>query len=282
MTVLQEIVEGIDYFPGMHPTLHRALKKIDDPDVTTDDILKDIETDITITANLLKICNSPMTPLTRKISSVREALLYVGLEELKRMILILVSKNIFNKKLSGYETEQGQVWEHSIAAAIFSTNLKQYAPEMESDLFTAVLLHDAGKIVMSDHVGYAVKEINRLLEEKGMDFLSAEEEMFQINHAEVGARILEKWNFPDEMIHAVRYHHSPDISPDHPLTHFVSIANTLAMLAGYASAIDGLSYKGYPEICKKYGIKKSHLDVIMASSLDKIKKAANFLEEENK
>ena len=184
--------------------------------------------------------------------------------------------NILSKG-SGYEMNKGEMRRHAIASAIISKYLNGFIPEsIKGDLFTTCLIADIGKVVLSEEINNSNYRITNLVKNEGIDFLSAEKEIFGITHPEIGAKILEKWEFPEEMITAVRYHHEPDLVPDSQMAHFISLSSTIATLAGYTTGIDAFDYKGFPEIFKKYGIKQKDIQIILMESITEIKEVIPY------
>ncbi|MCP4153334.1 MAG: HDOD domain-containing protein [bacterium] len=276
MTVTEEIIQKIDYFHSPE-TEHKLLEVIDTPGTSIDDIMALLEYDIPITANILKLCNSPAYTINGGIGSLREAVERIGLVELKKFITLTASNQMFSKGTGqGYEVGMGEMRRHSAAAAIISRHLLDYEPQIKDQLFTTCLLHDTGKLVLSEYISEHYEKIVSLINHHDYDFTEAEKEVIGMTHAEVGARILEKWQFPDEIVEAVRFHHNPEAVPDSPLTHFVSLADRIAMLLGFTTVVDGLGYRGFPKLYKKYKMKESHLEVIAMDAIDEIKRVIPF------
>ncbi len=277
MSKIDEINRKIEAFQCGGQSASRVLEIIDLPETTMEDVFRIFEYDIMATAHLLKLCNSSQYGGNGSIRSVREALDHLGKDELKKLISITASTNLFaDGGGNGYEGNKGEMRRHSIATAIISRHLSHFAPEMGGDLFTVCLLHDIGKLVLNEFAIQYGKDIGEAHRSARHDFSRAEHRIFGITHAEVSARILERWNFPAEMVRAVRYHHDPEAAPDSPLTHFVALSDRLAMIMGYTTALDGLAYKGFPGLYKKYKLKESHLELVSLNAIDEIKNALPF------
>jgi putative nucleotidyltransferase with HDIG domain len=281
MTITEEIINKIEYFPQLPGTAYQVLGHLDAPGATETDLLNVLEYDIATTTNLLKLCNTPGNTarfgLKRRVGSLKEALDRIGAGELKKMIAMTASTDIFaHPSGSGYEAGKGEMRRHSIAAAVISRHLKPFAPELGEDLFTTCLLHDIGKLILNEYIGDHMQEIYNLIHQKGHDFAAAEKEIIGMTHAEVGARIMQKWEFPEDMVTAVQYHHDPQELPDSPLTHFVSLADIIAMMMGFTTGFDALDYKTFPELYRKYKMKEKHIEHIMNNAVDEITNAIPF------
>lgn len=276
MNRIQEIIRRIEFLPPIPLALQKALRVIDDPNAAPRDVLPHIQYDTVLSANLLKMCNSPYFALPRRISSLREAVAVLGMQELKRLILIVLSRQVYNGEYPGYESSAGELLRHSMAAAVIAGELQAYAPPLSEDLFTAALLHDVGKILLSHEVADLARQIHSRVSERRLTFVEAEIEVLGMSHAEAGALVLERWNFPSPLVQAVRHHHQPqnDISP---LTHFTALADILAQMLGFATDHDALQYRGYPELYKPYGIREKHLEAVITHALGKIQEVERVL-----
>jgi putative nucleotidyltransferase with HDIG domain len=277
----EDIIRKIDYFPQQAGASYQVLGLLEEVEATGDEFLKILEFDIPTTANILKLCNSPTYTekfkIKGKISSLKEALDRISPDVLKEMISMTASSEIFARSSgSGYESGKGQIRRHSIASAVISKYLLPYAPQMKEDLFTTCLVHDIGKMILDESIGYHHDEIHQTMAEQHCDFATAETTILGMSHAEAGARILEKWQFPAEIIKAVRYHHRPDDMPNSPLTHFVSLANIIAMMMGFTTGLDAMEYKAFPQLYKKYKMKEKDIEFILMNSIDEVKNAIPF------
>jgi putative nucleotidyltransferase with HDIG domain len=270
MIDIEEIVRKIEFLPPIPISLFKVTRLLNQPNVQVDSVVEMIQYDPSLSANILKMCQSPFYSMGANIDSLQQAVIRIGFRELQKMVMLIASTKVIGKYYPGYEDRKGELWRHSMASAIIAEKLQAYAPETGGDLFTAALLHDVGKMVLSEYVGSGYAEIEGAVTGKKMTFNEAESAVFGTTHAEVGAMILEKWGFHENMVKAVRYHHQPDLAPDSPLTHFVALSDTISLITGFNTEMDGMNYRGFGDIYRKYGISEKNIEKIMAESLDKI------------
>jgi len=271
MIDIKEIVKKIEFLPPIPALLHKVMRLLSQPNVQVDKIVEMVQYDLSLSANILKMCKSPFYSRGGEINSLQQAIVHIGFNELQKMVMIIASKQIMNKYYPGYEDRKGELWRHSMATAVIAEKLQPYAPEMESDLFTAALLHDVGKMILSEYVGSEYAKIRAMVREKNMTFHEAESAALGTTHAETGAMILEKWGFHESMVNAVRFHHRADLAPDDPLIHFVALSDSLSLMIGFSTEIDGMNYRGFGDIYRRYGISEKTIEKIMAGSVEKIK-----------
>ncbi len=136
--------------------------------------------------------------------------------------------------------------------------------EVSPTHFTAALLHDIGKMVLSEFVKDYLEEIKELTQRKQFSFVEAEREVLGIDHAELGGRITEEWEFPKVIVSAVRYHHAPSLTPEnHEMVQLIYLCDTVALMTGIGGGADGLSYHAYGEVMKRYSLKEKDIERFM-------------------
>lgn len=272
MNYMDRILHRIDYLPPFPVTIARALTLLRDPDVTTDEITDVIKFDQSIATNLLRLCNSSYVGLRRQLSSVREAVVFLGLSHLRKMLIMTGTRPYFESRRPGYEARTGELWSHALAVSIISARIEGYIRGADSDsVFIAALLHDVGKLVLSEFVEEEYERITDVMQSEGVSFLEAERKTIGSDHAEIGGRILDLWRFPVEVVQAVSRHHTQVEESDTALDNIVRLSDMIAIIMGYGTSVDGLAYRGCAEICLHYGIRREMLDSITESAFDEMK-----------
>jgi putative nucleotidyltransferase with HDIG domain len=207
---LSRIMNRVKAFPGMPTTAAKLMPLLRDPDSSLARIEDIIKYDPGLTANLLKLTNSAYFGLPSRISSVRQAILVLGRRRLLQLATTICLSGLMAKSVPGYDLPQGGLWRHSIAVAVAADQLVRHLKIPQGDeAFTAALLHDIGKLVLGAYVREDLPSIQQMVA-KGISFDVAEYMVLGTNHAEIGARILESWSMPSELVHAVGWHHDPD------------------------------------------------------------------------
>jgi putative nucleotidyltransferase with HDIG domain len=258
MNLVDRILQSIKELPPFPAVIQRALQLIDDPRASAQNVVDVIQYDQSITVNVLKVCNSAYFGLRRNIQSLREALVIIGFNQLMEIILSQESSRLFK----GYELEYGELWKHSVACALLTRLVaKRLNQEEKPAHFTAGLLHDIGKMILSRFVKDYPKKIERLVEEKNLSFWEAEKEALGIDHTELGGKITEQWNFPNSIVLAVRYHHTPFLTPEeHDVVQLIYLCDLIAMMIGTSGGTDGLSHHACEEVMEQYGLKEEDIE----------------------
>ncbi|MEW6502172.1 MAG: HDOD domain-containing protein [Thermodesulfobacteriota bacterium] len=275
MSRIDEILSLVKHVQPFPKVVQRVMEMLDDPETDVKALAEVIQYDQVITANVLKICNASYFGLPRKVSSLNEALVIVGHNTLKDIIITSSSARFYKGAVGeGYKLEQGELWRHSVATGILAKHMVKHIREVDPGAaYTVGLLHDIGKRFLSTFVADDFKQIMIKVVKDHCSFVEAEKELLGIDHAELGGLILEKWEFPEEMQLAVRQHHDPDALKKEPLTALVSLSNALVISMGIGVGADGLATKLQGEGLKRFGITPPDLDLCMANLLDDMERA---------
>jgi len=279
MNRLDEILNIANHIPPFPKVAIQVMKMLENKEVKAKDLAEVIQYDSAITANLLKTCNAAYFGLTRKVSSLDDALVVVGHDILKDIIIASSSARFYKGGAGeGYQLEQGDLWKHSVASAIMAKQLSGHFSEIDSGLaFTAGLLHDIGKRFLSSFVADDFEKLMKMGHRNGSSFLKAEREVLGMDHAELGGLIIEKWEFSEDLIAAVREHHDPDALEKSQLTSLVALSNTLVVSLGIGVGADGLSGKMQGEGLKRFGISMVDLDRYSANLIVEMEKAEEMM-----
>jgi len=275
MSRLDEILSLVKHVPPFPKVAHRVSEMLNDPEVSATALAEVIQYDQVITANVLKICNAAYFGLPRKVSSLDEALVIVGNDTLKDIIITSSSARFYKGAAGeGYKLDQGDLWKHSIAVGIMAKELVKYVKGVEpGSAYTAGLLHDIGKRFLSSFVADDFKKIMMKVVQDSCSFVEAEKELVGASHAELGGMIMSQWDFPKEIELAVLQHHDSDALDKDPLTAIVALANALVISMGIGVGADGLSVKMQGGGLKRFGITSTHLELCMANLFMEIDRA---------
>jgi len=258
--VLDYIFEELNSVPNFPETAFRALRMLENENVNFQDLAKVIRYDATITANFLKLVNSAYFGLRRKVESLPQAFALLGLNQIRFFLIAACAGQYLNKPRRGYNLSPYEVWLHSLGCGVFAELLCERIKIAQADhVFTAALLHDIGKIVLDMFVGGELEVIKELVKEEKLSFMEAEIMVLGTDHAVVGAELLRRWGFPQEIIFAVRAHHDEDLMLQSRTSATVALANVLVNLLGIGMGTDGLSYRIPPTLLKTVGIKDREL-----------------------
>ncbi len=205
---LRALVGKTDRLPTTPQMFGEVSEAMTNPHATAKGVARIIEQDPSICAKLLQMSNSGFFRLARPIVKVEDAIVYLGYNMIKNLVLSteVFSKTVGKKK----DASQKKLQEQSRLTAHLALQL---APDkrVREDAFLAAILHDIGQVVLATAKDDYPKDIERIVQEEGLAFHEAERRNYGVSHAEVGAYLLGLWGVPFNVVEAVAYHHN-DVS----------------------------------------------------------------------
>ncbi|MBN1696960.1 MAG: HDOD domain-containing protein [Spirochaetales bacterium] len=206
------VVKEINSLPSFPDTILYLQKLTADPEVDINEIAKHIKADPALTAELLKLVNSPIYRVAKRIERIADAVKLVGMRALRNILYSYGTQTILEKKYR----EMKELWEHSFRVATYAYNIARnngLRGDVLDDVFIGGILHDLGKIILSSLHPDVVDKIVKYCIEKGISINLVEDITVGLNHAETGAQMAEKWSFPKQLVAAIRWHHEPTAGP---------------------------------------------------------------------
>ena len=241
-----DLIAKANYLKAPSPVVVQLLARLSGPEGDNDEIIRIIEQDATISAKILGLCNAAVYGLATPMSSIAQAVLYLGHSEIHRLALNAGFNDKLSPALNGYAISEGELWQHSLLTALVAVMLAENTSEPVMDpaiAYTGGLIHDIGKVVISRAITPELRDrVLELVEQKQQTLIAAERAVLGTDHAEVGAALLEKWRLPKILIEAVAYHHRPATRPL-KLSALVHVADLIAHEAGFAVSIGGAEAK---------------------------------------
>jgi putative nucleotidyltransferase with HDIG domain len=242
---LQKIVASV---PMISASASHLLQITSQPDHELEDVVNLVKNDANLTARVLKVVNSAAYGLINKIISVDRAIAYLGEQVIVSIAIESCAGELFAKELSGYEAAGGDLWKHDLRAAIAAREVVlQSGAELSPDLaFTAGLLHDIGKALISDYLrGSAPEAVELISSHDNLDYLTAEEQLVGVDHTIAGEALAHAWQLPLELVTVIRHHHQPSQAEEayRPLVYAVHLGDNIAMMGGFGTGSDSMRYK---------------------------------------
>jgi putative nucleotidyltransferase with HDIG domain len=222
------IVANVNSLPQFPDNVLLVQRLISDPKSEITDIARQISMDPALTADMLKIVNSAQYMLAKKVDSISEAVKMVGIRGIKNLLYSYGTQKVLGDDTS----EKKKLWEHSYKTAFYAFNLiKNFRKDnnLLDDVYVGGILHDMGKIIFANVHPDLLNKIKSFCSDKGLPATTYEDLSAGMNHAEIGAMVAEKWNFPEHLVHAIQYHHDPTAAPpeERELVFTVYLANML-------------------------------------------------------
>jgi len=233
-----------------------------------------IECDSALTARVLTVVNSAAFALAEPITTVARAVMYLGDKIVLGIALDFCTQGLLQKPLEGYCSERGMLWEHNLRTAIAAKAVARLATrEISPDVaFTGGILHDIGKLVLSDFLKDTTAEVVHELDAGQLpDYLAGEDEKLGLNHCTVGQEMARAWKLPAPFPEIIRYHHRPQKAPAQcrGVVYAVHVGDILAMMGGTGTGSDTMAYQ-----------LDDHIDEVFSIAADTLARLLSGVEDE--
>jgi len=266
----QHLVPAPHILPQLMPLLNRA-----DSDNTQ--IVDLISYDTSLTASVLRVCNSAFYSRGTPIDNLLQAVTRLGSREVYRVVVAVTGAVTLSAGQKGYSVEASDLWKHSVTTAVAAQLIAKETGDDENVVFTAAILHDVGKIIlavaMESLYEKFIQETNH-----GGSLVEVEEKLLGCNHAEVGGRLLERWKLPANLVSAVRNHHKPSAAgeQDQRVAAGVYLGNFIAYFMGNGYGHHSLSLTGRDETLKILKIGADRLPQYMEACFTQLKQVKSL------
>mgnify|MGYP000162135832 CR=1 FL=1 len=256
---LEKRVAALSNMPTLPGVIRSVGLLVEDQDSSASDIAEIISKDPVLSSRILRLVNSPVYGFPSRIASVTHALVLLGFNVVKGLVLGTAVFDTFAKQTVG-------LWEHSLGCAIVSRRIARELalPDVE-EIMIAGLLHDFGKAILS-FVAKAEYDIAlKTAQLKGCHIAAGEMEVLGTDHTSVAGWVTQQWRLPACLRDPIVHHHEPALSKTHPTAAaIVHLADILARGLGYGwpgdmtmPPIDHVAFQGL-------GLSLDQIDHILA------------------
>ena len=228
----EQLVKGVVGLVSLPEVCIRISEMVENPRYSASHIGNVIAKDAALTARLLRIVNSAFYRFPSKIETVSRAITIVGNKELKDLVLAATIAGVF-ERISSDLVDLDTFWRHGIYCGILSRLIAENCNVLHSErLFAAGLMHDIGKLVICYKLPKIARQASALSVESNIPLYSAEQQILGFNHTQVGAELMNSWDFPLSHKMVALHHHSPLEVDNHAVeVSIVYLANIISHMA---------------------------------------------------
>lgn len=264
--------------PAFPKSVHRVLELTSDINSDPKELVEVIEHDPVLILKILKLVNSVYFGLSQKITSVNHAIVYIGLNTVKNLALSTAAIGTIPRR-NAADFDMDAFLLHSLSTAtlarLFAKKLR-IDPREAFDYFLAGLLHDFGKAVFAHFMPEDFKKALQIAKEQSMPLYLAESEIFDIDHAQVGSLLGERWQLPSNLVESLKGHHLHE-GGSPLMTCVISAADQISkeLKIGYSG--ENIVEKLPAEITAKFGTDVDGIVTSLGDFQAEIEKAMVFI-----
>lgn len=276
------LMNYINKMPSLPTTVAKILEICNNPMTSPSDLNKVISIDPVLMGKVMKLINSAYYGLSQEITSLVRAIIMLGINTVKNLALSTAVLGTLGKKGDFQTLNMEGFWRHSLCVGVTAKLIakeRKIGTKFIEEYFIAGLLHDIGKIPLNNKLAEDFIITMSTSDKEHIPLYRAEQKLMDLNHTDVGKMILETWNLTENIIEAVKYHHSyKEYTGD-----FKDLVYTIVCANYFANEFEiGFSGDRYPEkaddeIFNYLGITMDYLEGIEDQVSKEIEKASIFL-----
>jgi putative nucleotidyltransferase with HDIG domain len=184
---------------------------LQDYDTSVKALSQTIENDQAIVPRILRLVNSSFFGVRSKIMNIAHAIVILGFNTVRNAVVSVSIIDAFSSKDTFEGFDIADFWVHSVAVAVtnrhLAENTRLHCPE---EAFTAGLLHDIGKLVLTQYFPDLFKKAWTAAGKNDLSLFEAEKQELAVTHPQIGAYMTKKWQLPGSLVDAVKFHHQPN------------------------------------------------------------------------
>ncbi len=244
-----QIMQKIEEIPSLPAIVYKVMELVNSEKSNAADFEKVVVQDQALAARMLRMANSAFYSLSRKVSTINDAVVYLGHNTIRSLVLGASTSALFKRALPAYGYQREGLWLHANIVASLSRKVAAAAhltSEEIENCYVAGLLHDIGKLVLGPFAQKEADSFSAMLA-AGREITEIEQELLGFSHADIGRILLDRWKLPRNLVETVELHHQPENSTFAPReTLAVSLADTISNQFGFA--LEREKSETYPEI----------------------------------
>lgn len=262
---LDKLMAKVGKLPTMPHVSAKILEMVGDPETSARKLQTVIDSDQVLAMRILKVANSALYSLPRKVKTLKEAIVMLGFNHIRSLVLAEAIQNLFKGKGKKGDLLESLLWEHSVGAALAAkTVAKELFPALSEEAFVTTLVHDIGKLILLQGDPAAYQKIIQEIYADYRPFAELEVEVFEVDHAEVGGALAERWNLHERAVAAIRKHH--DEEGGDALTDLVRLGNAMAWKAEWGFRKEPDLALGKLGCAQRLGLDDEQLDSLLVVS----------------
>ncbi|MFP4014216.1 MAG: HDOD domain-containing protein [Chitinispirillaceae bacterium] len=269
------IIESIDSLPSLPSIVMKLMQVVNSPDTSAEDAAELIERDPALTSKMIRLANSAFYGIPRSISSVSSAVVILGFNTIRSLVLSATVVQMFEGVKQSVDTDR--FWKHSIVTAMTAKTIVRHFMSVRmmdpESAFCAGILHDIGKLIFSQYTPDDYQSVYEYARDNSVPLVTAEETVMGINHAQVGKILADRWALPIDLEYCLIHHHSPENADKvDDLVNIIHLSNIISHQLGcdlWEGEVTSAENEQCREVLKIKDDDFNRITAKMAESLDK-------------
>lgn len=209
---LIRVVSRVTTLPSAPAIYYEVVQELSLADTSIQKVGEIIARDVSMTAKILQLANSPLFGLYQRVNNLDRAMVLVGLDTVMALVITIhIFSTYVDTGVPGFSIPE--LWDHSLKTALYARTIAQEEEQPRKtidDAFMGGILHDVGRLILAANLPDMYSQAVALADRIGCTVTKAEEDIFGTTHAEVGAYLMGLWGLPDQIVESVAFHHSPN------------------------------------------------------------------------
>jgi putative nucleotidyltransferase with HDIG domain len=280
--VLNPTVRYLDRVASLPPApmlVTELLALFREPDRDVDQVVELISYEPSLTAQILRTCNSAYFASGEPPQDIFEAVSRMGFYQVYCLVVSIFGAKARSIEGAGQGVNVEDLWRHSVAVAVSASVVEEKAGQAKGPAFTAGLLHDIGKLVLASVERAPYAKLFQMAKERGVPMAEMERSALGLDHAELGGELMRRWNLPPDVVAAVRYHHQFEAAtPYQQLAAAVQVGDIIAHHV-FADDLGGLDLDASgTSALRSLGLRQDDLPRLLAQTQTAMERVSGLLE----
>ena len=204
----RSLMADIAELPTVPAVVIRIAGKLNSPDTPVVEITDLLLQDQVLSARVLRLVNSPYYSPSTHLSSLRDAVIYLGMDTLREAVLTCAIVDLFKNRSSTFD--RSVIWSHTLAVAKVAKLLCERTGCADpGNAYLAGLLHDIGEVFLNFYRSPDFKKVAELSEAENFTFIDSENALLGTSHSEIGYLLGSRWQLNDFILESILHHHEP-------------------------------------------------------------------------
>ncbi len=234
---LAAVTRDFSHLPPLPDVLVKLMDHLQGDNAEIQQVALLLSHDPVLVAKVLRVANSSLYGLSRRVSTMHDAVSILGLKAVRTVVVATAMAAFFQsmeKPLAEAGYDARAFWRHSVGAALCARLVAREAGGDPEGAFIAALLHDVGYLILASRFPAQYAQVLNYRELRDCHRIEAENAWLGFSHAQIGAAFATNWNFPAEIHDAIAYHHEPDDPKFSPMAGVTHLADIMAHVLNFA------------------------------------------------